>query len=199
MKAIRSKDVPALVFLTSHVAEQLAGPAEELGLTAAGEFPIMVLERPGKLACPEGFHVEPMNNLNRLDDGVSIWSRAYEFPLDKTAEAFGPELLSGLGMTGYVAYKEEEPYSVVLTTQSGSTVGIWAMGTPPEHQRKGSGRAPAFERDQRALRSWSRAILPGGNRGRLSSLRVARFRADLRLEDLGSRRVHSDELRDLLS
>jgi GNAT superfamily N-acetyltransferase len=41
----------------------------------------------------------------------------------------------------WVLEQDGEPVSAVTTTRIEDTVGLWTMATPPEHQRKGYGRA----------------------------------------------------------
>jgi len=50
--------------------------------------------------------------------------------------------MSDLGdqVMAWLAYEGDEPISVVWATP-GRRIGIWSMMTPPEHRRKGGGRA----------------------------------------------------------
>jgi GNAT superfamily N-acetyltransferase len=41
----------------------------------------------------------------------------------------------------YIAWGDDGPMSAVSVTPTGNTAGISLMATPPEHQRKGTGRA----------------------------------------------------------
>ena len=44
-------------------------------------------------------------------------------------------------MDVFLARRGAAPVAALQTTRFGATVGIWAMGTAPEHQRQGAGRA----------------------------------------------------------
>ena len=71
---------------------------------------------------------------------AALSASAFGFPLDAWTRA-APGRLDTPGLTVSVAYRSDEPVSTVTTTQAGGVVGVWTMGTPPEHQRRGAGRA----------------------------------------------------------
>jgi GNAT superfamily N-acetyltransferase len=53
----------------------------------------------------------------------------------------GVAALDGPGLTMYLAYDGRQPVSTVATIKAGPIVGVWSMGTLPDQQRKGVGRA----------------------------------------------------------
>jgi GNAT superfamily N-acetyltransferase len=52
-----------------------------------------------------------------------------------------PSLLNAPGVRYFLATKDGEPCSTVMTTAGMGPVGIWNMATAPGRQRQGAGRA----------------------------------------------------------
>lgn len=130
---IGSRGFPALFML--------AGAAEPLGAklppewSHAGAMPVMTKELHAEVD-------DPRVRAATLDDVPvcgSLMERAFGLPRDVAgffAEAWVPS-----DGTFWVLEDGGEPVSAVFAHQSEDSVSIWCMCTPPEHQRKGHGRA----------------------------------------------------------
>jgi len=136
----RVRGVPLVAVFSPHVADTLAPTAARLGLTAAGTVPLMVLraETPVR-ASP----VEVVRALGPKLVGVAgdLAAAAFDAPRDAVARCIDAGITETAGVEAYIAWDGHEPRSVVSVTCAGNTAGIFGMGTPPEHQRKGIGRA----------------------------------------------------------
>jgi GNAT superfamily N-acetyltransferase len=133
------RGAPYLLFLAPEVAGRLAPLARDLGLSAAGGTPLMA-HRHGRDDASGDYRVEVARDEQGWRTMVALSASAFGFPLDPWTHAASGRLDTP-GLTVFVAYRGDEPVSTVTTTESGRVVGVWTMGTPPEHQRKGAGRA----------------------------------------------------------
>jgi GNAT superfamily N-acetyltransferase len=140
-EAISADGLPIVFVLPSAMAEQLAKSAQEAGLRHVGSMPLMIHDAPLTPASDGTCQVARVTDAEALRDANTLTARAFSLPEDATQRAFGPAILTAPGVGVFLARQGATPISSVQTTCFGSTVGIWTMGTPPEHQRKGAGRA----------------------------------------------------------
>jgi GNAT superfamily N-acetyltransferase len=132
---------PLTALMSPHVAESLAPVAARLGLTAAGAAPLMVL-RPEVPVRPS----RPTNIVRALGPelvGVAgdLIAAAFDTPRDVIARCIEVCMTDTSGVETYVACGDDGAMCTVSVTPTGDTAGISLMATPPEHQRKGMGRA----------------------------------------------------------
>jgi GNAT superfamily N-acetyltransferase len=66
---------------------------------------------------------------------------AFDVPRDVVARCIDVGITATAGVETWIAWGDEGPMSAVSVTPAGNTAGISLMATPPEHQRKGMGRA----------------------------------------------------------
>jgi GNAT superfamily N-acetyltransferase len=137
----RERGLPLLAVMSPHVANALAPVAERLGLAAAGAAPLMVL-RAGTPVPP----ARPVKVTRALGPELvaiagDLAAAAFDAPRDAVARCIDVGVTETSGVETYIAWGDEGPMSAVSVTPTGNTAGISLMATPPEHQRKGMGRA----------------------------------------------------------
>jgi GNAT superfamily N-acetyltransferase len=66
---------------------------------------------------------------------------AFDTPRDVIARCIDVCMTATAGVETYIAWGDEGPMCTVSVTPTGDTAGISLMATPPQHQRKGMGRA----------------------------------------------------------
>jgi len=137
----RERGRPLLATMSPHVATALAPVAAGLGLTPAGTAPLMVL-RPGT-SLPR---VRPVRVVRALGPELvaiagDLAAAAFETPREVIARCIDVCVTETAGLETYVAWGDDGPMSAVTVTPTGATAGISLMATPPQHQRKGMGRA----------------------------------------------------------
>ena len=145
MARVKARGLPLTVVMSPHVARTLAPAATWLGLTAAGTAPLMVL-RPGT---PVGTPVRPSRPIKvtralgpeLVGIAGDLASAAFDLPRDVVARCIDVVITETAGVETYIAWGGDGPMSAVSVTPTGNTAGISLMATPPEHQRKGMGRA----------------------------------------------------------
>jgi GNAT superfamily N-acetyltransferase len=137
----QARHVPVLVAVSAAVADLIASVAPDLGLTRAGEMPLMTRDGAGVTAAAGLVAVGQVVSAGDLGAVQRIIARADALPEDAVARTFGPGLLDTPGVAVFLARVGERPISTMITTRHGATVGIWCMATLPEAQRAGAGRA----------------------------------------------------------
>jgi ribosomal protein S18 acetylase RimI-like enzyme len=70
-----------------------------------------------------------------------IMSIAFGLPFDFSRQIYGSEKTWGGGLTGWVACREGNAVASAAVVVAGGVVGVYAVGTLPQHQRQGCGEA----------------------------------------------------------
>jgi GNAT superfamily N-acetyltransferase len=132
---------PLTAIMSPQVAQRLAPVATRLGLTPVGAAPLMVLHpdvsvrpgRPTKIARALGPEL--------VGIAGDLIAAAFDTLRDVVARCIDVCMTETAGVETYIAWGDEGPMCTVSVTPTGATAGISLMGTPPEHQHKGMGRA----------------------------------------------------------
>lgn len=138
----RERGRPITAVMSPQVAETLAPVLTGLGFRAVGAAPLMVL-RP-EVAVPQP--TDPVKMARALGPELAgfagdLIAAAFDEPRDVIARFFDVCMTETSSVETYVAWGDDGPMCTVSVTPTGDTAGISLMGTPPEHQRKGMGRA----------------------------------------------------------
>lgn len=139
--AIRRRGLPGFLWLTSAAQHQLAPLATELGLTVAGQTPLMSYELETIPDPSARYQVEAVGDQYGIDAFTDLMARGFELPLDTWRRLVTPKALQDPAITHVLAFLEGKPISGGTAIVTGANIGIWNMATPPEHQRKGAGSA----------------------------------------------------------
>ena len=137
----KERGLPLTATVSPHVAQDLAPVATRLGFAAVGAAPLMVL-RPDASVQPS----RPTNVVRSLGPelvGIAgdLIAAAFGTPRDVIARCIDVGITETAGVETWIAWGDEGPMCTVSVTPTGNTGGISLMATPPEHQRKGMGRA----------------------------------------------------------
>jgi GNAT superfamily N-acetyltransferase len=137
----KERNRPLTAIMSPHVVQRLAPVATGLGLAAVGTAPLMVL-RPEVAVQPS----RPTKIVRALGPelvGIAgdLIAAAFDEPRDVVARCLEVSITETSGVATYIAWGDEGPMCTVSVTPTGDTAGITLMATPPEHQRKGMGRA----------------------------------------------------------
>lgn len=138
---IRSRKLPAMLFLAGQAASALAASAASLGLTHVATMPLMTQLEDRGSPSPSAYRVEPVTTEAALADSHRLVSGAFTTSLEVVSRAVGPRVLDAPGTTLFLAYDDHRPVSTVTTVRAGPLVGIFSMATPLEAQRRGAGAA----------------------------------------------------------
>jgi GNAT superfamily N-acetyltransferase len=132
---------PLLATMTPHVAEALAPVATRLGLSRVGAAPLMVLRPESPVRPSRDVKVVPALGPELVRIAGDLAAAAFDLPRDVVARCIDVGVTETAGFETFIAWGDDGPMSTVTMTPAGSTAGISLMATPPEHQRKGMGRA----------------------------------------------------------
>lgn len=137
----RERGRPLQAVMSPQAADALAPVATRLGFTAVGIAPLMVL-RADVPVQPGG----PTKIVRALSPELvrtagDLIAAAFDEPRDVIARCIDVSMTETSGVETYIAWGDSGPVCTVSVTPTGDTGAISLMATPPEHQRKGIGRA----------------------------------------------------------
>jgi GNAT superfamily N-acetyltransferase len=132
---------PLVATMSPLAAEALSLAATKLGLAQVGTAPLMVL-RPEVPIHPS----RPTKVVRALGPDLArvagdLIAAAFDEPRDVIARCIDVCITPTAGVETYIAWSDGAPMCTVSVTPTGDTAAISLMATPPEHQRKGMGRA----------------------------------------------------------
>jgi ribosomal protein S18 acetylase RimI-like enzyme len=114
---------------------------ERHGLRHAVDLPGMVAERilpPVKP--PARLEIRRVRDAGTRDAFCAIGSVCFQVPLPWFREVFDNDSVWDR-FVGWVGYADGEPVSTAATVMGGGAVGVYNVGTIPEHQRRGYGES----------------------------------------------------------
>jgi GNAT superfamily N-acetyltransferase len=135
-------NIPFLAMLGPEVSKMLAPVAERLGMVHATVFPFMVC--PGEsfeVVDAPGIEIVRVENASQMAELADPMGAAFKVDVSDTRRVLPFEVVQGPLLDGWIARIDGRPVGCTVTTIHGDYVGIWAMGTHPDHQRKGIGHA----------------------------------------------------------
>ena len=110
----------------------------------------MLMSAPGMLAAeldppasplPAAFDVAGSDDARTRFDFCDVACVVFSLPFRVSETIYGHPGYWSSGMRGYVGYWRDKPVSVVSTVLAGDSVGVYSLGTLPQHQRHGFGEA----------------------------------------------------------
>lgn len=137
----KERGVPLLAVMSPRAANTLAPVAARLGLTPAGTTPLMVLRAATSVQPSRAIKVTRALGPELVRIAGDLAAAAFSVPRDAVARCIDIGLTETAGVETYIAWGDNGPMSAMTVTPTGTTAGISLMATPPQHQRKGMGRA----------------------------------------------------------
>jgi GNAT superfamily N-acetyltransferase len=133
-------DQPGIVFTSEHVLAASRRVLTDAGFST-GEIsePLMRCRHPPEVV-PSTFNVSRCETDQDLKVALRLTSEAHTVDLDLLDASIGQAARSGAAHV-WLAHDGEQPVSTVWICQSGSSIGVMEMMTPPHHQGRGAGRA----------------------------------------------------------
>lgn len=137
----KARGRPLVATMSPRAADALAPVATRLGFAPVGAARLMVL-RAGTPVEPG----RPMKVARALGPELTqvagdLIAAAFDTPREVIARCIDVCMTPAAGVETYVAWGDDGPMCTVSVTPTGDTGAISLMATPPEHQRKGAGRA----------------------------------------------------------
>jgi GNAT superfamily N-acetyltransferase len=138
---VAQRNLPVLLLTTVEQSEQIGDTAADFGFSHVGSVPLMIYEPTANLPGRSDYAVERVASEADRQQWLDTIAAAFALPPAVARGVWGPGLLDTPGLTLFLARTNGQAVSGVACTRRGTTVGIWAMGTPPERQRQGAGAA----------------------------------------------------------
>jgi GNAT superfamily N-acetyltransferase len=132
------RGVPAAVSVASALADDVAGVLVDAGYERAPQPEALMWcsRAPAPAASP--FRVAPVAGAREAAAAIAVASEGHGIEgLDQVIEQTP---FPGRPVNAWLAWEGDKPLSVVWLTV-GRQIGVWAMMTPPQHRRRGAGRA----------------------------------------------------------
>lgn len=139
--AMRSRGLSGFLLFTKAAEASLGTSARELGLVFGGPARLMSLNVSTVLDRTTSFQIEVVKGHSGIQTFTEIMAAAYGTPLPMVRRFVSDRSIGDPAILHLIARRHGEPYSVGTAVETGSSVGIWNMGTPPDKQRQGAGRA----------------------------------------------------------
>lgn len=114
------------------------------GHAPRAETPCMAIEAPlAETGMPRGLRIERFREERHIGDALAINAEAYQalgLPPEETQAFYGrPQALLSERVVGFVAYRDDAPVATALTILSGSSAGVYWVGTVAGARRGGLG------------------------------------------------------------
>lgn len=160
--------VPWLLWVRAGVDDALLAAGRTAGLRDAGGPPAMGLSPiPDRPLAAHGLEIEQVCDASGLEVHRELTSRAFDMPMELVESFVGERMLSEPTMGILVGRVHGEPVSTAIVCVSGRTAGIYNVGTPPAHQRRGYGEAMTWAAiDEGIRRGADHSILQASPAGR---------------------------------
>jgi GNAT superfamily N-acetyltransferase len=156
---VESKRLPVSVQVRNDLDDQVRSAIEELGLVA-DEWPTPVMALEPIPADPPGSAVAPPADVAIRTGGVELlddWHAAIESGTT-FRRIFGATLGRDPRVRLAVAYLDNVPVSAAAAIASGSTLGVYAVGTLERARRRGIGRAVTWAAIEAGRTAWGSTI-----------------------------------------
>ncbi len=137
-----TQDLPFAVIVGPAVAGALEPLREELDLVYATDWPLMLCPGEAVQDYPRaGVECRLVHDEADREGLARVLAGAFQMPAESVLRAMPLRLFESPSIEGWVAAWDGAVQSTVTATWHGSVVGIWAMGTAPEAQGQGVGKA----------------------------------------------------------
>lgn len=135
-------DVPWLLWVRSGVDDALLEAGRTAGLRDAGGPPAFGLAPiPDRPPGPDDLEIEVVGDAAGVEAHCDLASRSFGMPIELARVLVTEDTLADPALTVLIGRVAGEPVSTAIVGVTGRTAGVYSVGTPPEHQRRGYGEA----------------------------------------------------------
>lgn len=138
-------DVPWLLWVRRGVADDVLQAGRRAGLVDAGGPPCMILPSIPVASdtppAPEDLVVAVVDDPESLAVFRDLTVRGFGMPAEIVDRFMTDGVLDAPGIVSVVGSVDGTPVSCAVVSVTGSTAGVYNVGTPPEHRRRGYGAA----------------------------------------------------------
>ena len=138
---LRERRLPGSIAVLSPAAAEAAETAAGLGLVAGGSVAFMCAHAADARHVEHEYVVERVSDLDGVMDAADVVSDAFEIPPEWVRSKLGPTFPDLPGADVFLTRREGRALAARGTGRSGSTVGIYAVGTRLAHRCRGAAAA----------------------------------------------------------
>lgn len=134
---IERRKLPLYLYTEELISKTISKRLYDLGFTKIEQTPFMTYCPNSIITAPSNYDFKIIATQSEREEAMTVAAQGLEIPIEQWQQVTGEGILEAPGLTMFVAKKNGVALSSVTTTQSGSKVGVWAMGTLPQYQRQG--------------------------------------------------------------
>ena len=138
LEAVRLKAVDTILVVEEE-ADAVQEWAAEAGLHEVGQMPLM--ERHAGEVSPASDFVVRLGSAKDMNQAMHLAAAAFSLGEAASVAAMPSTFLEVEGNDLWLAEEQGEPIGIGVFIRTGEHVGVYTMGTPPPHQRRGIGGA----------------------------------------------------------
>lgn len=140
---MRSRGLPALIYLTSEAHAVMEPVFAQLGFAEPWQVPMLLAELGPITGTPTmpNLQIGRVNDAETFRQAVEVTALAFFLPVEASHQAMNPGALTDPHTTMYAATRDGQLLGMTVLTRYGSLVYVDIMATLPTHQRGGIGFA----------------------------------------------------------
>ena len=140
-RVLRERGLPGSIAVLSPAASEAADAAADLGMASGGAAPFMCAHAADARRVEHEYVVERVSDMDGVMDAADVIADAYEIGPELVRAMLGPVFSDLPNADLFMARREGRALAAAGTGRSGSTVGIYAVGTRLAHRRRGAAAA----------------------------------------------------------
>lgn len=142
VRDVEELGVPCGIQIRANTHAAIETDAEQLGFTARAPMPGMTAS-PDELVAARapGLRIGRVEDEAGLVEAARISAAVSSAPLEWMSALFAPELLELPGFAVHLGWVDGEAVTVAMGYRTHADVGIFNVGTPSQHRRRGYGSA----------------------------------------------------------
>lgn len=140
-RLLSERCLPGSIAVLSPAADEAAEAAAGLGLVMGGSIPFMCAHSADARHVEHEYVVERVSDLDGVMDAADVLSDAFEILPEWFRSMLGPTFPDLPSADMFLTRREGRALAAAGTGRSGSTVGIYAVGTRQAHRRRGAAAA----------------------------------------------------------
>jgi GNAT superfamily N-acetyltransferase len=164
LKHLRGSGMPFLVHVRSDLPDQEQAIAAR-GLEADGILPCFAMTPRPVPPAPEELELRRVGP-DEWDEFLVTTAVSFGMPLPMVEALYAPGMLDEPAMRVYIGYADGHPVATSISARSGTTLGVYSIGTVPEARGRGYGTAATWHLLRDADPGWELAVLQASDMGR---------------------------------
>lgn len=164
LQHLRDSGMPFIVHVRSDLPDHERALAP-LGLEAGGLLPCFALAPRPIPPAPDGLELRRVGP-DEWDEFLVTTATGFGMPLPMVEALYAPAMLDEPALRAFIGYADGQPVVTSISARTGTTLGIYSIGTVPEARGRGYGTAATWHLLRDADPGWEVAVLQASDMGR---------------------------------